>query len=454
MTDHPAIQSVDEILNRAELGGFRRLLYAAGALLMAMEGYDAFVVSNLAPFIIRSFDEPIAAMAFVFMAQSTGMAVGFYTIPLLADIKGRRGIILIGAAAFAILTLLSTLPGSLTRFAVIRFLTFVAFGGTMPNIVALVAEYMPEERRGKLLLWLFIAQGLGASTAGLIGPSFVAWHSWQLAFWFGGGALLLAIPFLYIYLPESCRYLLVNRPDDPRIGQLLNRIDPDFVPRAGTRFVTNEKPVTGSSLTALFRDGRAPLTLLLWLASAMLLCSVQTLTAWLPSFLHVLAGIEAATATRMMSLSAIGAILGPLLLTFLISRMEMARALTVTLVLSFLAMSSLVVVERFHALGWIAGICFGLLVVGSVAGLNAFVASSYPTAMRSTGIGLAGGLGRITSIVGPGLAGAMLAAQWSPAVIYASVAAPLLIAGLATAFIAIFGLAPRPEGDSGEPPEQ
>jgi len=433
----PQIQSVDAVLNRPQLGAYRRLLYAAGALMMALEGYDAYIVANLAPFIVRSFDMPIASMALVFSIQSAGMALGFYAIPPIADRKGRRGVILIGMALFGLLTLLSTVPTTLNGFAAVRFLTFVAFGGTMPNIVALVAEYLPESSRGKLLTWLFIAQGLGASCAGLFGPTFVHYHSWQAAFWFGGGVMLLAIGFLYFHLPESCRYLIARRPDDPRIGMLLKRIDPDFEPIPGARFVTSEEKTTGSPLSGLFRDGRAKMTVLLWIASAMVLCVVQTMTAWLPSFLHVLGGISEADAARMMSSSAFGAIAGPVLLTVLMTRMRQATALTIMLFIGFAVMTSMALVEQHHWLGWASGFAFGLLVVGSVAGTNALVASSYPTAMRSTGIGWAGGLGRIASIVGPGLAGAMLVAQWSALAIYAAMSAPLLVAGIATALLTL-----------------
>lgn len=433
------VQSVDAVLNNPVLGSYRRLLYAAGALLMALEGYDAYVVSNLAPFIVRSFDAPIASMALVFSLQSAGMAVGFYAIPPIADRQGRRGVILIGCLLFALLTLASTMPTTLEGFAVVRFLTFVAFGGTMPNIVALVAEYLPDSSRGRLLTWLFIAQGLGASMAGLIGPSFVEYHSWQLAFWVGGGVLLLAIPFLYAFLPESSRFLMQRRPDDPRIGTLLRRVDPAFEPLEGAHFVTSEAKSSGSSVTALFRDGRAALTILLWLAMAMTLCVIQTMTAWLPSFLHVLGRIPEADAARMMSFSAVGAIVGPLLLTGLLRWMSHAHALTIMLCLAFVAMTAMAAVEQYQWLGWVCGLLYGLLVVSSMAGLNALVASSYPTAMRSTGIGWAGGIGRITAIFGPGLAGAMLAAQWSSLAIYAAMSVPLLVAGIATAVLAVRG---------------
>jgi len=435
MSDAP-IQSVDAVLNCEKLGHYRYMLYAAGALLMALEGYDAYVVANLATFIIKTFHSPISSMAFIFSIQNAGMAVGFYAIPMLADRYGRRWVILIGAALFGVLTLVSTVPTTLTGFAVVRFLTFIAFGGTMPNIVALVTEYLPENSRGRLLTWLFVAQGLGASAAGFIGPSFVHYHSWQAAFWFGGGLMLAAIPFLYAYLPESCRYLLVRKPNDPQIGRLLKRVDPNFVPLPGAYFVTAEERPNGWALPGLFRDGRTRMTVLLWIASAMILGASNTLTAWVPSFLHVLGGIDRALAARMTSVSAIGAIFGPVLLTLLMKRMPLPGALTVTTLLGFLAMTALSAVSSLPWLGWVLGFGMGFLVVGSIAGVNTLVAASYPTAMRSTGIGWAGGLGRITSIFGPGIAGLLLAAQWSPTAIYITIASPLVVAGIATAMLA------------------
>jgi MFS transporter, AAHS family, 4-hydroxybenzoate transporter len=88
-------------------------------------------------------------------------------------------------------------------------------------------------------------------------------------------------------------------------------------------------------------------------------------------------------------------------------------------------------ISEMPALGWVFGFCFGLFVIGAQAGLNSLNASSYPTAMRSTGIGWAAGLGRVASAIGPGLAGAMLAAHWTPDAIYFTIAAPLFLAASA-----------------------
>ncbi|MBB5987530.1 MFS transporter [Sphingobium lignivorans] len=424
-------RSIDSVLERPEMGSYRWVLYALCGLLMGLEGYDAYIVANLAPFIARGLNISIPSMGFVFTAQAAGMAVGFYTISMLADRLGRRNIILIGSTLFGLLTLASTMAGHLEQFVIVRFLAFGALGGTIPNIVALLAEFMPEARRPRLLTWIFIAHGLGASAAGLFGPSFVQYHSWEAAFWAGGVLLLLFVPLLWLRLPESCRFLLIRNPSDPRIGEILRRIDPGFSFTPSTRFTTTEVKAEGLPLAGLFRDGRAPMTLLLWLAMGSALCATATISAWKPSFLHVLGGLETATATRMSAVSAFGAMVGPVMLTLLMKRIGVPLALALTLILGFVAMTMLALVAQINALGWVLSFAFGLLVIGAQAGLNSLAASSYPTSMRSTGIGWAGGIGRITSMIGPGLGGAMLAAGWGAWTIYTAIASPLVVAAVA-----------------------
>lgn len=424
-------QSVDEVLERAQMGPYRWGLYAVCILLMSIEGYDAYVVSNLAAVIARGLSIPIPSMGFVFTAQAAGMALGYYTIPLLADRVGRRMIVVIGSALFGLLTLASTLAVSLEQFTLVRFLAFAALGGTMPSIVALFTEFAPSAQRGRLVTWLFISYGLGASAAGLFGPFLVELHSWRAAFWAGGALLLVVVPFLYFFFPESCRFLVLKNPKDERIGRLLRRIDPQLVVAPGTHFVTTEVTTRGLPLVNLFRDGRTPMTLLLWLAMGAALCATTTLTAWIPSFLHVLGGLDTTTATRMSAASAFGAIAGPVLLTALFKRMSMPLALVLTFTSGGILMSLLALVAGLPALGWALCLAFGLLVIGAQAGLNSLVATSYPTSIRSTGLGWAGGIGRITSMIGPGLGAAMLAAHWGPWVIYPAIASPLFLAAIA-----------------------
>ena len=427
---HRPTISIDVVLNVLKLGQYRRVLFGACALIMAIDGYDAYLLSNLAPFIARNLQVPIASMGAVFTAQAAGLALGYYTVSLLADRFGRRNIIIACAAIFGLLTLATTQVTTLDALVVVRFLAFVSFGGMLPNVVALLAEFLPDARRRQLLTWVFVAHGLGASVGGLLGPTFVAYFSWRAAFWTGGVILLITTLLLYLRLPESVRYWLLRDPSDARIGETLARVDPGFRAPPGSLFVTTEPAGRGFALAQLFQDGRASLTVLLWVASGAALCVTATLTAWLPSLLHTLGTLDAAMASRASSVSALGATIAPLIVTFLMRYISQARALSVMFVAGALALMLFAAVAQFPATAWVLSFCFGLLVIGGQAGLNSLIGSSYPTSMRATGIGWAGGVGRLSATIGPGAAAAMLSNHWSAGATYAALASPLFLAAL------------------------
>src|SRR5258705_4133264 len=74
-----------------------------------------------------------------------------------------------------------------------------------------------------------------------------------------------------------------------------------------------------------------------------------------------------------------------------------------------------------------AGFC---IVGGEIAG-NALAATFYPTAVRATGVGWALGIGRVGSIVGPLVGGALLSMKWSTGAVFMAAAEAALCAALA-----------------------
>ena len=73
----------------------------------------------------------------------------------------------------------------------------------------------------------------------------------------------------------------------------------------------------------------------------------------------------------------------------------------------------------------------GFSVVGGQNAANALSAIFYPTAMRSTGVGWALGIGRIGAIVGPLLGAFLLSLHWPDSSLFFVGAVPLFIAMLA-----------------------
>ena len=71
----------------------------------------------------------------------------------------------------------------------------------------------------------------------------------------------------------------------------------------------------------------------------------------------------------------------------------------------------------------------GILQQGGFTGLYAVAAKLYPTEIRSTGIGWAVGLGRSGAVIGPAVAGFLIAAGLSMSGNYVVFALPMLIGG-------------------------
>jgi AAHS family 4-hydroxybenzoate transporter-like MFS transporter len=74
----------------------------------------------------------------------------------------------------------------------------------------------------------------------------------------------------------------------------------------------------------------------------------------------------------------------------------------------------------------------GILVLGGNIGLNAVSGMIYPTFIRSTGTGAAFAAGRIGALIGPVIAGALMAAKVPLEMTLAFSAIPLLAAGVAS----------------------
>jgi AAHS family 4-hydroxybenzoate transporter-like MFS transporter len=69
-----------------------------------------------------------------------------------------------------------------------------------------------------------------------------------------------------------------------------------------------------------------------------------------------------------------------------------------------------------------------MCVIGGQSFINVLSAVLYPTAIRSTGVGWALGVGRVGAIVGPVLGGILLAEHFRPRNLFFAIAVPALIA--------------------------
>ena len=150
---------------------------------------------------------------------------------------------------------------------------------------------------------------------------------------------------------------------------------------------------------------------------------------WLPGLLTT-AGLPISAGVTAAGIFSLGGVTGSLIQGKLMKAAGAFATIFVEFSLSVLLMLAMAYASSF-ALMMTATLVLGITIQGAQAGLNALSASYYPTAVRSTGVGWALGVGRVGSIVGPMLAGMLLSLDWTPAQIFLAGTIPALIAALA-----------------------
>ena len=144
----------------------------------------------------------------------------------------------------------------------------------------------------------------------------------------------------------------------------------------------------------------------------------------------VMAGFSAQTGNYAFSLLNFGGVTGILLLGTLATRWKLSNVISSFLVLSAAAMMLFALAPRTEYVLLPIIFFVGLLLQGGFTGLYAAAAKIYPTEIRSTGVGWGIGLGRFGAVVGPAVAGFMIAAGVSMGISFMVFAVPMLIGGI------------------------
>jgi AAHS family 4-hydroxybenzoate transporter-like MFS transporter len=335
------------------------------------------------------------------------MMIGALVLGPLADRIGRKPVLVSSTLVFGVgslLTATAALPSSLILF---RLLTGFGLGGAMPNTIALTSEQTPKRFRATAITTMFCGFSIGAATGGFVAASLITRFGWQSVFVVGGIAPCAIALMSMAVLPES-RYFLV------------------------------EKPIPGAPVVSqLFAAGRARVTLLIWVMFFMNLLNLYFLNAWLPTVIHD-AGIQVQTAIIITSLFQLGGTAGALILGRLIDRYLSFQILAWTYLAA--AVSILLIGEAGTSIVMLIATvsAAGFCVIGGQNSVNALTSEFYPTAIRSTGVGWAFGIGRIGSIVGPLLGGVLLSFGGATSRVFWAAAVPALIATLAAFATASF----------------
>jgi AAHS family 4-hydroxybenzoate transporter-like MFS transporter len=416
-----------ELIEVDRIGARQVLLLIAGAAVIFCDGFDAQLVSFVAPSLGPDLHLSKTAFAPIFAANLTGLMIGALAVAPLADIFSRRWNVIACVAAFGLLSVLPPFASTVMEFVVLRGLTGLALGAAMPGMIAAASDYIPVRLRGRLVVLLSCSFSLGIAVCGFATGLVVPHFGWRLMFWIGGAIPLVLLPMLLAFVPESPAYLLAHG----RVSQLLailQSMGPGsrMIEKTGATAARQRFPVV-----SLFRDGLASTTLLMWLAY---FCSGSTLyflSNWLPTLVTA-AKFDADQAAYATSMYQVGGLIGGFFIGYLVDRVG-AFAIALTTLCAAIAVAatgasaiSILAIE-------IGAFAIGFFVIGSQNAMNAYTGSRlYPTAVRATGLGWALAGVRLGGILTGSLAAGILIGMNLPmTTIFLVIGLPELVAALA-----------------------
>ncbi len=449
MAIEPVTRTVNEIIDQQPVGRFQIWTIVLCGIVLILDGFDAQTIGFLAPSISQSLNIPLKVFGPIFSASLFGLMIAAMAAGPIADRWGRKWPVVSSTLLFAVFSILTAHVTSFNQLLVFRFLTGIGLGGAMPNVVAIASEYSPKRLLPLFVAALFAGMPLGGVICGTASSVLIPTLGWRSVFYLGG-ILPLAVAVLSIRkLPESVRFLSARGGDPDRIARIMAHISPEFVTASVEFPPSREKMRKGGPVKHLFTEGRAAGTILLWIPFFMNLLILYFVVSWLPALLRE-SGMSVADGVTATTLFSLGGIVGSLTEGPLMNRFRAYWLLVVEFGLCAVLIASLGLITASFLLIAAVALLLGFFVTGAQAGINVLAASFYPTAIRSTGLGWALGIGRVGSIVGPVLAGVMLSIGWQPRQILIAGAVPALIAAL-TVFLSrwVGGTvdAYRPEAD-------
>ncbi|MGV7219277.1 MFS transporter [Bradyrhizobium sp. UFLA05-112] len=259
--------------------------------------------------------------------------------------------------------------------------------------IALTSEYAPKRMRALLIAIMFCGFPLGSTIGGVISAPLIGALGWQAVFVVGGVLPLVTLIVLIIWLPESIRYLMTRNVADDRIAGLLVRLDPTISPSSSSRYVMHGSQTSGFPVTKLFGEGRASMTVLLWIAFFMNLLVMYFLVNWMPSLLKA-SGLPLNIAILSTAVLNAGGVVGAIVLGRFVDRLDPYLVLGGAYSASALFIAGIAFGSASVWTLMISTFLAGFGVVGAQIGMNALAASLYPTEIRATGVGWALGVGR------------------------------------------------------------
>ena len=401
-------------------------------LIIIIDGYDIAVAGTALPSIMKEMNVTASTAGFMASSALFGMMFGAMVLGTLSDRIGRRWTIVICVFLFSVFTAAAGFTSEPVSFSVMRFIAGLGIGGVMPNIVAQMTEYSPKKIRSVMTTLMFSGYAFGGILAAVLGKQLIGDYGWQSVF-VAAGAPLLLIPFILKSMPESLPYLIAHH-DDRHLREIVQQIEPSLKLTAEDQFVVPPSTKgSGAPIAKLFQEGRGLSTLMFWVAFFTGLFMIYALSSWLTK-LMAMSGYSLGSALSFVIALNLGAMFGAIFGGWLADKFHIKWVLVTMYALGGLFLYLMTIPMSTDMLYLVIG-AVGACSTGAQIVAYAYSGQYYPMAIRSTGIGMASGVGRAGAIMAPLLIGLIVSLKLPLEQNFLVIAAAGVIGAVALAFI-------------------
>jgi MFS transporter, AAHS family, benzoate transport protein len=422
-----------------KFGRFHIVLLLLTGLPVLFAGYCTQVIALVLPSILKEWRlSPMSAGTLISWGF-VGFMLGSLFFGAIADRLGRKKMLMAALALCAASTGLSYYAPGFGSLCSLRFCTGLGVGGVFPLSVAVISEFAPSNLRARLLTVVAGSYTLGWAVAAFVSIILIPAFGWRIMLAVGS-LPLLCLPFMNLYLPESIHFLFgkthhasrffMNSSADSvmNISREASRISHTAgvaLPAGPVQIPIRSTAPTSGHLSSLFRPGLARMTVLLSLTY--LLCSIVLygISSWLPA-LMVKAGFSLTKSFSYSMVQAIGSCLGGIFLGYLLDIFGRKQGLALTYLLGGLSVLLFSLVTSEVSL-YIAGAATGVFVLAAPTALLVVIGETFPTNIRSTGVGFVQAMSKIGSILGPIIGGVLQAVNLNPKQFFVIFALPCFV---------------------------
>lgn len=416
--------NVSELIDDSRLNAFHIRVLGLCTCLLFFEGYDFYAISYVAPALGQALAISKPMLGPIFSAGQFGLMLGALILGIAGDRWGRKRVFILCGLVFGLASLATGLTTSYLGLLIWRSIAGLGMGGAGPIAITIASDYCPRRVRAALTMVMYTGFSFGGVFAGGVNAYFLR-YGWQTVFYVGGALPILLSPVLILALPESLNYLVSRKTRGAEIARILNKLAPGVRHSAASCFMMDQAYERKVQVPELFRAGYGSRTILLWTILFVSLITLFSLTNWLPTLFNTL-GITPKQVVTIMAVSQGAGLLGSLVAARMV---VVYRPFHVAALGFAIAASLLLSLGRFGS-GYTAILIVNPLLyfflIGDQNIVNAMAGQLYPPKIRATGTGWGIGIGRIGGILGPSIAGLLLAFHWTPGRLFMIAAFPTL----------------------------